>query len=212
MKYFRVKNFEKYQPNRKEKSAPWIRLYASWNNDWAIGQLVDSHKAHFTGLLLIAHATNNQIPWDSKWIKAQIQARSNVKIEVFEKLGLIESLETNKKTDKKNTTPENSRVENRIDEVVTGSSLINFYHDEFFKIYKIKPVINGGKDGSILKGLEKLHGADKVKGLITQFLLSRDEWVAGTDRSIGVFKSQVQKLLVGKLKDPHNRKSCEAVI
>jgi hypothetical protein len=212
VKYFRVKNFEKYQPNRKEKSAPWIRLYASWNNDWAIGQLADSHKAHFTGLLLMAHATNNQIPWDSKWIKSQIQAKSNVKIEVFEKLGLIESLETNKKTDKKNTTPENSRVENRIDEVVTGSSLINFYHDEFFKIYKIKPVINGGKDGSILKGLEKLHGADKVKGLITQFLLSRDEWVAGTDRSIGVFKSQVQKLLVGKLKDPHNRKSCEAVI
>ena len=101
MRYFRVKNFDKDQPMRQLKSAPWIRLYASWNNDWAIGQLVDSHKAHFIGLLLIAHATDNKIPWDSGWIKRQIQAKSNVKLDVFEKLGLIEILDNNDEKIKK---------------------------------------------------------------------------------------------------------------
>lgn len=113
MRYFRVKNFDKDQPMRQLKSAPWIRLYANWNNDWAIGQLVDSHKAHFIGLLLIAHATDNKVPWDSRWIKKQIQAKSNVKLDVFEKLVLIEILDNNDEKIKKQNDLEKRGEEKR---------------------------------------------------------------------------------------------------
>lgn len=92
MKHFRVKNFEKYQPKRNGKHAPWIRLYHTWNLDPAVGQLCDSHKAHWIGLMCIAHATDNEIPWDSKWIKKRGCFDSNVNLEKFEKLGLIEIL------------------------------------------------------------------------------------------------------------------------
>jgi hypothetical protein len=181
------------------KSLPLgFRLYASWNNDWAIGQLADSHKAHFTGLLLIAHATNNQIPWDSKWIKSQIQARSNVKIEVFEKLGLIELVETKKESSKKNTPPENRIEENSGEGKLRDKTLIDHYHNEFVRIFKIKPIIDGGKDGKILQKIVGDYGVEKTKQLITQFLEIDDEWIASTGRPIGVFKGQIQKLLVGK--------------
>lgn len=99
MKWFKVKNFEKYQPSRNGKHAPWIRLYHSWNLDSAIGQLHDSHKAHFIGLLSIAHSENNQIPFDNKWIKKRGLFNSPVKLELFVELGLIEILDDKSEMD-----------------------------------------------------------------------------------------------------------------
>ena len=93
MRYFEIKNFTKYQPRRNGKNAPWIRLYHGWNQDSAIGQLHDSHKAHYIGLLSIAHTENNRIPYDAKWIKMRGCFGSPVKLEVFMELGLIAFLD-----------------------------------------------------------------------------------------------------------------------
>ena len=80
----------------------------------------------------------------------------------------------------------------------TGKTLVNFYHDEFVRIFKIKPEMDYDGDGKILQGLANKHGEEKLKELITKFLSSTDQWISGTDRSVRVFKSQVQKLLLGK--------------
>jgi hypothetical protein len=93
LKFFEIKNFTKYQPRRNGKNAPWIRLYHGWNQDSAIGQLHDSHKAHYIGLLSIAHTENNRIPYDAKWIKMRGCFSSPVKLEVFMELGLIAFLD-----------------------------------------------------------------------------------------------------------------------
>ena len=79
----------------------------------------------------------------------------------------------------------------------TGDTLINFYSDRFTDIFGIKPKIDGGKDGAILKKLAAQHGEAKVKELLSVFLNSDDEFIVKTDRSLRVFMSQVQKLLVG---------------
>ena len=92
-KFFRVKNFDKYQPKRLNKHQPWICLYVDWSNDWAVMQLHDSYKCHWLALICTAHTTDNRIPYDSKWIKTQHGLRTPVKLEVFEKLGLIEIID-----------------------------------------------------------------------------------------------------------------------
>ena len=212
MRHFRICNFEKYQPLRKGKTAPWIRLYASWNNDWAIGQLVDSHKAHFTGLLLIAHATNNHIPADSRWLKTQMQASSNVKIEVFEKLGLIEFLDNKKISKEKKQSSDKrgvdkkgveSKSETQKDSEPRKETLISFYVDEFKRVFKETPDMKYKEDAAILKGLEKTHGTEKVKCMITKLLTSNDTWIATTGRNVKVLKSQVNKLLIGSKGNPN---------
>lgn len=80
----------------------------------------------------------------------------------------------------------------------TGKTLVNFYHDEFVRIFKIKPEMDYDEDGKILQGLANKHGEEKLKELIIKFLSSTDQWISSTDRSVKVFKSQVQKLLLGK--------------
>ena len=68
-------------------------MYHVWNLDSAIGQLHDSHKAHYIGLLSMAHTENNRIPFNNKWVKKRGLFNSPVKLELFVKLGLIEILD-----------------------------------------------------------------------------------------------------------------------
>lgn len=199
MKYFRVKNFEKLQPKRQGKTAPWIRLYHTWNLDSAVGQLHDSHKAHYIGLLSIAHTENNRIPFDNKWIKKRGLFNSPVKLELFVKLGLIEILDNESVLQSKLKKPLGSGGEiGEIQKISEKNTFVEFYFDEFVRIFKIKPEMDYDGDGKILQGLANKHGEEKLKELITKFLSSTDQWISSTDRSVKVFKSQVQKLLLGK--------------
>ena len=199
MKYFRVKNFEKLQPKRQGKTAPWIRLYHTWNMDSAVGQLHDSHKAHYIGLLSIAHTENNRIPFDNKWIKKRGLFNSPVKLELFVKLGLIEILDNESVLQPKLKKPLGSGGEiGEIQKISEKNTFVEFYFDEFVRIFKIKPEMDYGTDQKILQGLANKHGEEKLKELITKFLSSTDQWISSTDRSVKVFKSQVQKLLLGK--------------
>tara|TARA_R110001592_G_C12834451_1_gene720279 strand:+ start:52 stop:687 length:636 start_codon:yes stop_codon:yes gene_type:complete len=199
LKYFRVKNFEKLQPKRQGKTAPWIRLYHTWNMDSAVGQLHDSHKAHYIGLLSIAHTENNRIPFDNKWIKKRGLFNSPVKLELFVKLGLIEILDNESVLQPKLKKPLGSGGEiGEIQKISEKNTFVEFYFDEFVRIFKIKPEMDYGTDQKILQGLANKHGEEKLKELITKFLSSTDQWISSTDRSVKVFKSQVQKLLLGK--------------
>lgn len=194
-----MKNFEKLQPKRQGKTAPWIRLYHTWNLDSAVGQLHDSHKAHYIGLLSIAHTENNRIPFDNKWIKKRGLFNSPVKLELFVKLGLIEILDNESVLQPKLKKPLGSGGEiGEIQKISEKNTFVEFYFDEFVRIFKIKPEMDYGGDGKILQGLANKHGEEKLKELITKFLSSTDQWISSTDRSVKVFKSQVQKLLLGK--------------
>jgi uncharacterized phage protein (TIGR02220 family) len=109
MEYFKVKNFDKYQPKRNGKHAPWIRLYHNWTADYAIGQLTDSQKAQWVVLLCIAHGNDNVIPRDTRWIKTQGQLSSNVDLKKFEMLGLIEPLSDKVFSTKTEKSPEKEK-------------------------------------------------------------------------------------------------------
>ena len=167
--------------------------------DSAVGQLHDSHKAHYIGLLSIAHTENNRIPFDNKWIKKRGLFNSPVKLELFVKLGLIEILDNESVLQPKLKKPLGSGGEiGEIQKISEKNTFVEFYFDEFVRIFKIKPEMDYGTDQKILQGLANKHGEEKLKELITKFLSSTDQWISSTDRSVKVFKSQVQKLLLGK--------------
>lgn len=56
--------------------------------------------------------------------------------------------------------------------------------------------VDGGKDGAIVKKLLKTYGLDRLKGLWDVFMQSTDPFIEQAGRSIGVFKSQINKLLL----------------
>ena len=210
-KKFKVKNFDKLQPKRNGKNAPWIRLYANWMMDSAVGQLGDTAKAHWIGLLSIAHTEDNQIPFDPIWIKRRGLFNSPVKLEVFLELGLIEILDNksvSKSKQKKPVVREKERVVSidsidicESDEKPSPSGVqqsLDFYHKHFLKTFGVKPMINGGKDGALLKKIINHYDLDTTLELLKQFIDSDEKFIKSTGRTIGVFYTVINKLLVGE--------------
>jgi hypothetical protein len=56
--------------------------------DSEVSQLGDTAKAHWIGLLSIAHTEENQITYDQVWIKRRCIFNSPVKSDIFEEVAL----------------------------------------------------------------------------------------------------------------------------
>ena len=82
-----------------------------------------------------------------------------------------------------------------------NETLVQHYRKEFKRVFGEYPDMNYSRDGAILKGLAKDRGVAKVKQWLTTFMDSDDQFCGATGRSILVFKSQINKLITGTLKD-----------
>ena len=76
--------------------------------------------------------------------------------------------------------------------------------DWFFQAYQSavgeKYHVNGGKDGAVVKRLLATYDLPKLKELGEKFFASRDDFILKAGFSIGVFASQINKLVSSKIK------------
>lgn len=77
------------------------------------------------------------------------------------------------------------------------------FFDEYIKQFErkagCKPVIDKyGKDGKLVKDMLKQMSVESLKELLPVFFTLDDDWLKQTNYSIGVFKSQINKLLIKK--------------
>lgn len=70
------------------------------------------------------------------------------------------------------------------------------YYELFQAKFGIKPQIEGGKDGAIASGIIKKYGLERSSALLRAFFSSLDPFIQKSGYTIGVFRSQVNKLLV----------------
>jgi len=73
--------------------------------------------------------------------------------------------------------------------------VLDYYHDMFVAQFGERPVINGRKDGAIVKSLLQTRDLDQLLGLLDAFFASPDPWIKQSGYTLGVFKSQINKLL-----------------
>ena len=92
MRYFRVKNFERFQ-HYKDRSPPWIKLYNDLLDDYAFTCLQDASKLHQILIWLVASRTGNKLPADPDWISRKISATEPVDLDVLERAGFIEYID-----------------------------------------------------------------------------------------------------------------------
>jgi len=75
-------------------------------------------------------------------------------------------------------------------------TLLDDYHDLFMSRHGEKPVLNGAKDGKLLKELVATHGADRVGELLVWFFQTRDAFISNSSYSVGVFYACFNKLQI----------------
>lgn len=70
----------------------------------------------------------------------------------------------------------------------------DFFYKQHLEVIGEAYVADFGKDGAIFKGIVKILPPDRVKQLITYFFKSDDEFIKRAGYTVGVFKSQINKL------------------
>lgn len=74
---------------------------------------------------------------------------------------------------------------------------IDFYYEKFKERFGTPPVIEGGKDGSLIKSLLKIIPLEELKALLGAMFDSEDPFILKSGYTLGVFKSQINKLKIG---------------
>lgn len=100
---------------------------------------------------------------------------------------------------RQNVTVQEKEKEEEKDKEV--KQFIDYAFQSFQTLTGKRLCIDGGKDGSIVKKLLGTYGFDELKGLWEVFMRTTDPFVTEqAGFSIGVFKSQINKLLMAKPK------------
>lgn len=111
MQYLRIVEWARHQ-HYKKRRPPWIKLYRDLLSDYEFSKLSAGARWHLIGLFLLAARTDNAIPYDAEWIKAEIGAGTRIDftriiasgfIEIYEQGSIYrqrrEETETEKNTD-----------------------------------------------------------------------------------------------------------------
>lgn len=75
-------------------------------------------------------------------------------------------------------------------------SLARFFNALHVERLGTKAAWDGGKDGALLKGLLQQRDEPELQTLMRAFFASSDPFIVGAGYTVGVFKSQIGKLLV----------------
>ena len=71
---------------------------------------------------------------------------------------------------------------------------MDYYHNKFLSIFNVKPVINGGKDGSAIKKLLTTFTAEELIILLDKFFASNDTFIKNSGYTLSIFSTQINKL------------------
>lgn len=70
----------------------------------------------------------------------------------------------------------------------------DYFYSSYKQVFKKDYVANFGKDGAIFKGLLGIVPLEELKTLIDKFFESEDRFIKESGYTVGVFKSQINKL------------------
>lgn len=88
-KFLRVRNFDLLQ-HYKDRNPIWIKLYCSILEDYDFALLPDETKFHAIGLMLLASRSNNKFPADEVWLRAKINAKSEINLKLLLEIRFLE--------------------------------------------------------------------------------------------------------------------------
>jgi len=72
--------------------------------------------------------------------------------------------------------------------------LLDLFRASFKTSMEVEYLCNWGKDMKLFKGMLEQVEKDTLKKLVGEFFKSKDAFIVGSDRSVGVFSSQLNKL------------------
>jgi len=92
VRYFRIKNWEKYQHRDHEKTMPWIKLYTHMLSDPEFMLLKEGSRLAWVLLLLYCGSAENKFPHSAAFLRARLGLKRLPDLALFESFGWIEEI------------------------------------------------------------------------------------------------------------------------
>lgn len=92
MKYFRVRNWDKFQ-HYKNRNPPWIKLHTELLENYEFASLQDASKLLAMCIWMLAARSDNKMPIDAEWIKNKCNLKSKVDLTPLFDGGFIEEIQ-----------------------------------------------------------------------------------------------------------------------
>lgn len=96
----------------------------------------------------------------------------------------------------KNFSPNDTDISDTYKNTLSPKPTIEYFIKKFKEKHGLDPVINWAKDSKLLKTLLNGRTQEELETLIDKFFASEDKFIKESSYSIGVFYSQVNKLLI----------------
>lgn len=80
MKFFRIRNFDRFQ-HYADRRPPWIKLYRDLWDDPRFFSLSDGERYALISLFVVASQHDNKVPADTKWLKAKLLTKAAIPLE-----------------------------------------------------------------------------------------------------------------------------------
>lgn len=96
--FLRIRNWDRFQ-HYKNRNPPWIKLYNSMLYDIEFNELPDATRYHAIAIMMLASCYQNKIPYDPKWVRSKISAKSpKVDLDALLSVGFLEFYDDASKT------------------------------------------------------------------------------------------------------------------
>jgi hypothetical protein len=186
MKYFRIKNWDKYQHRDHQKTMPWIKLYQNILDDPKMFDLSCHKVGVWCKLMLLCARVGNELSASQPYLRSKLNCSKPVDLALFEELGLIEFF------DRADTAPTPRLEERRGEETreekkrVGIHSLIEVWNK--YAVHKHKGLFSN-RTNLLVKSLEEFPSLEYWEGIFksaseSKFLNSKEkkwkttmEWV-----------------------------------
>ncbi len=133
-------------------------------------------------------------------LKYSESRRKNVLVRYKDKPTYVDTHEPTHVLHKPHSSSSSSSSSSKKKESISHSEVKKFlthYGERFEFHFGTKPVIEWGKDGTLIKNLLKIIPLEELQGLLEIFFCSEDKFIQKSGYTIGVFKSQINKLKIG---------------
>jgi hypothetical protein len=92
VKFFRVRNFERFQ-HYHDRRPPWIKLYRDLWDEPRFFELQESERYLLIGIFVLASQHDNRVSTSQSWLKAKLLTSKAIPLQRFVDTGWIEPLE-----------------------------------------------------------------------------------------------------------------------
>ncbi len=93
-------------------------------------------------------------------------------------------------------TDETDEIENADEVIKNGKDAVKYFAEKFQEKFGIKYSANWAKEAKLMKDLLQTYGPEMLKEMIDLFLSENDDWVEQAGFTIGIFKTQANKLAI----------------